>query len=461
MQSRPRVLIIAESANPEQVSVPLVGWSHATAIARRCEALIVTQIRNRDPFLCAGLVEGKDFEVIDTEWLAIPLGRLNGLLRRVGFGWTVTTALRAVSVYAFERAICRRFHADLRSGRFDVVHRVIPLSPTIPSPSLSAACWDAGVPFVLGPLNGGVSWPADFRRAQRAEGEWLSYVRSLHKLLPGYRATLRRASAIIAGSRDTLAQIPERFRSKCVYIVENAIDPRRFTMVNDHFIKPPLRVAFVGRLVPYKGCDMMLDALAPLIAEGVVEVNVYGDGPERGSLDAICARHGIADGVRFHGWVKHESLQDLLVQDHLFVFPSVREFGGGVVIEAMALGLVPVVVDYGGPGELVTPDSGIAIPMGPRESIVRGVREAVTSLVSDLTRLRRMREAGLARVAEHFTWDAKVSKTLEVYRWVMNKRDSSPESDPGFVSDAASPLRGSPVHNSPGSGPQIASRNVT
>lgn len=465
MQSRPRVLIIAESANPEQVSVPLVGWSHATAIARRCDGLIVTQIRNKDPFLLSGLVEGKDFEVVDTEWIAIPLGKLNSFLRRLGLGWTVTTALRAVDMYAFELAVCRRFRQRLEAGEFDVVHRITPLSPTIPSPSLSAACRRAGVPFVLGPLNGGVAWPAEFRKALRAEGEWLSYIRSAYKLLPGYHATLRRASAIIAGSRDTLAQVPGRHRAKCVYIVENAIDPDRFTLKNNEYEKPPVRVAFVGRLVPYKGCDMMLGALAPLIAEGLVQVNVYGDGPQRGELEAICAKLGITDGVRFYGWVRHEDLQGLLVEDHLFVFPSVREFGGGVILEAMALGLVPVVIDYGGPGELVTPDSGIAIPMGPRESIVRGVREAVASLVTDPSRLRSMREAGLARVTEHFTWDAKVSKTLGVYRWVMNERDSSPESDPGFVSDAASPVGASPVRGlskagSAGSGPHIVNRTV-
>jgi glycosyltransferase involved in cell wall biosynthesis len=439
MSELPRVLIIAESANPNLVSVPLVGWSHSVAIAAKVPTLIVTQVRNKDAFLAFGLREGLDFVALDTEWIARPLNALNKALRRLGLGWTMTTALRAVSCYFFDRAIVQRFEGELQAGDFGLVHRVTPLSPTIPSPRIGKLCRRAGVPFVVGPLNGGVPWPKQFRRALRAEGEWLSYVRSFYKLLPGYRTTLDAASAIVVGSRDTLAQLPDRTRGKCVYIVENAVEPERFSARAAGYTGGPLKVCFVGRLVPYKGADMMLEALAGLLRAGSLVVDIYGDGPQRGELEGLVDRLGVSAGVRFRGWVEHSKVQHEVAKSDLFVFPSIREFGGGVVLEAMAVGVVPVVVGYGGPGELVDQSCGYVVPLGDREHIVEGVRKAAQAAIDDPASMAAKRDVCLRRVAEHFTWERKASKTLEVYRWVLGLRSERPDLDDGFSSMAGDP----------------------
>ena len=422
-EKRLRVLLLAEAANPEWVSVPLVGWSHAHALARLVDAHLVTQVRNREAILRTGLVEGRDFTALDSEAVSRPLWKAANLLRGgSGKGWTMVTAVETISYYAYERLAWKHFGERIRAHEFDLVHRITPLSPTTPS-LIARKCARAGVPFVLGPLNGGVPWPQGFDGARRREREWLSYVRGAYKLLPGYRSTRRDAAALVIGSRDTWQQMPERWRDRCVYIPENGVDPARFPLADEPPPRAPgpLRIAFLGRLVPYKGCDMLLAAAAPLVAAGRATIDVIGDGPERDALGKQAASLGIAAGVAFAGWVPHGEVAARLQRADVFGFPSVREFGGAVVLEAMALGVVPVVLDYGGPGELVTPRTGFALPMGRRDEIVAAFRSVLERLAAAPEALAPLRAAGRARVRRDFTWDAKAAQIERVYAWVTGR----------------------------------------
>lgn len=434
-----RVLLIAEEANPEWVSVPLVGWSHARAVARRIDTHTVTQVRNRDAFLRAGVPESQ-FTAIDSEAVAARIYKLATLIRGgSGKGWTTNTALSALSYLYFERLLWKQFGPRIRAGEFDLVHRITPLSPTVPSP-IARRCRAAGVPFILGPLNGGVPWPKGFDGARRREREWLSYIRGAYRFLPYTRSTRRDAAAIIVGSRDTLAQMPASCRDRCCYIPENAIDPARFAPRERTAPELPLRLAFIGRLVPYKGADMLLDAIADLARAGKVVLDIIGDGPEMPALRVQVERLGLQSSVTFAGWVEHTKVQDRLARADLFTFPSIREFGGGVVLEAMALGVVPMVVNYGGPGELVTPQTGYAIPIGTRQSIVDGFRTALEGIVANPSALIAKADRARERVYGLFTWDAKAAQSIEVYRWVLGQRAARPEFGVPAADSSRNPL---------------------
>ena len=423
---RRRVLLIAEAANPEGISVPLVGWSLCAALCEQVDAHLVTLIRNQAPIERAGRAD-VPCTFIDSEAVARPAWRLTRLF---GAGeqkaWTLATAISTLTYPYFEHLVWRRFGKAIAGKQFDLVHRVTPLSPTAPS-LLAARCARAGVPFVLGPLNGGVPWPREFLREMRKEREGLSRFRAAYRLMPGHRSTLRDAAAILAGSRFTLSQIPAHHRAKSIYLPENAVDPGRFQRMRTGPGARPLRVVFLGRLVPYKGADMLLDAAAPLIQAGKVVVEVLGQGPEREHLESLVQAQGLQSGVTFQGWIPHAELQARLCEADVLGFPSIREFGGGVVLEAMMSGVIPIVMDYGGPAELVTPGTGVALEMGDRAHIVRDVRQTLARFCEDPGALASMRSAARSRVESWFTWRRKAEQVLEVYEWVLGARAQKPD----------------------------------
>jgi glycosyltransferase involved in cell wall biosynthesis len=257
--------------------------------------------------------------------------------------------------------------------------------------------------------------------------------------MPHQRATRRHAAAVIVGSRDTLAQEPRNRRHKYVYIPENAIDPARFTKHRTHQATRPLRLVHVGRLVPYKGADMLLEAAAPLIRDRAVSVDLIGEGPHRPELERIIQHLGIQDGAVLRGQVPHEQLQDELIQYDVLAFPSIREFGGAVVLEAMSLGLVPIIVDYAGPAELVDEHTGFKVPIGPREQIVAGFRDRIQRLVDDPASIEAIGPRCRQRVFDYFTWQAKAEQTYETWRWVTGRRPDKPDFGMPLGGPAAEP----------------------
>src|SRR5207302_992649 len=148
------------------------------------------------------------------------------------------------------------------------------LTPTIGSPLAGLT----DVPMLLGPLNGGLPWPKAYPELRRQEREWLVPVRNLYRQLPYYRRTYLRLAGVIAGSRHTATEVPRYFKGRRFYLPENGVDPARFPLAT-RWPEPQGRFRFltVGRLVPYKGVDLTLDALRRSPRLKACEFVIVGD----------------------------------------------------------------------------------------------------------------------------------------------------------------------------------------
>lgn len=232
---------------------------------------------------------------------------------------------------------------------------------------------------------------------------------------PFLRFALTRAERIVVSSPSLGTSAPELrdFQAKCTVIPFGVEGPPEHTEERLPHAQPI--VLFVGRLVPYKGVDVLLDAMAGVNAMAVI----VGDGPQRGALEAQAQRLGIADRVRFMGSVTDQHLASLYGGCDVFVLPSVtrQEAFGVVQLEAMAAGKPVVSTDLGTGVGWVNRDGETGYVVPPRDAGALG--DAIRRLLADPELRRSMGEAAMGRVRSVFTVDRMIDDTLALYRDVM------------------------------------------
>jgi rhamnosyl/mannosyltransferase len=175
-------------------------------------------------------------------------------------------------------------------------------------------------------------------------------------------------------------------------------------------------VLFAGRMVPYKGLDVLLRALDGMQVAAVLA----GDGPSRGAAEALARQLRLEDRITFPGEVPQDELVALYHACDLFVLPSVTpaEAFGFVQLEAMACArpVVSTRLRSGVPWVNRDGETGFTVP--PADPLA--LRRAIERLIGDPGLRARMGEAGRARVASEFTVERMAQRTTALFEEVAS-----------------------------------------
>ena len=145
-----------------------------------------------------------------------------------------------------------------------------------------------------------------------------------------------------------------------VYLNYHGTDLGRFAPA-EHARGDRYRIMSCGWLKEYKGFHILVEALATLVGRGIdAQVDIAGDGPQRGYLVKLASDLGVSDRLRIHGYLDHEKLSALYAQVDVFALPSIvmgrygrQDVIPNVLAEAMATGLPVIGTDVGGVRELI------------------------------------------------------------------------------------------------------------
>lgn len=428
---RLRVLVLAPGCNPEGVSIPYVTFCHAEAHSKLHEVTLVVGIGSEAP------VRRTDcpfhgIEVVRQPWLDRIFAWTLRNVFKFNFNAQMLTPFSYPFSLAFEWGAWRMLRRRIVAGEFDVVLRVSPMANVLPS-AFAFFLRKGPIPLVIGPLQGGLPWPSGFPQIER-DKEWVSRLRKLHRYLPFARSTRRHSAAIIAASSQTFSEYGD-YREKVFFVPEPGISPSQCIDEPEGVKKEEkLELLFVAGMIPRKGCDLALRAAAPLLRDHLAHFTLIGDGPERRRLEQLASSQEIESEVTFCGWLDHAEVMQHMRAADIFVFPSLRDNGAGVVFEALASGAVPLVVDFGGPGDIVHSEVGYKVPLTSESEIVMQMEKILTELAGNRELLKKLRKQGVAYARSRLTWDAKAQDTTKVLNWVL-KQGPKPDLRPPKVLD--------------------------
>lgn len=392
-----KVLLIAPACDGEDTGEAWVAAQWAQRLSDRCELTLLTTYKRGHTPMSQQLSAARVIE-----W-AEPAGvgrfeRLNSLMQPGYLPFHINA----------RRWIRRR----LRAGEsFDVVHQVVPVAMRYPSPAAGL-----GLPLVIGPVGGSLDSPTPFAEEEGAT-PWWQRLRSVDRWRmrrdPLLRGTYRSAALVIGVAeyvREFLADVPlHRFEIMSETAVEAVHSP-----VDRSQREGPVRLLHVGRIVRTKGLRDVIRAMAQLRDLDVV-LDVLGDGNDRAACESLIDELDLADRIVLHGSVPRATVDEFYRAADAFVFPSYREPGGNVCLEAMSWGLPVIVCRRGGPAANVDGSCAILLDALAPDQLARDTADAVRTLVEDPALRRRMGAAGRDLVATTHLWPHRVARMETFY----------------------------------------------
>jgi glycosyltransferase involved in cell wall biosynthesis len=346
-----KLLISAYACAPNRGSEWGIGWNWTTE-ARRLghEVWALVSPAHRDAIQNAS----QDDAVVNA---------INWTFPEVAF-WPLKPATEPKWEYTYnliwQRAALHAARKLQDAVRFDAIHHL-----TWGGVRACTFLGSLGPPLIVGPIGGGETSPLRLRRDFSLKTKVLESLRDLSNSTVCINPILRRglddAAVIFAKTADTRNLLTGALRDKTVIFNELSARDGQQASLRARVQKPP-KLLYAGRLLYWKGVHIAIQAFARLLTKiPDARFTIVGSGPEQDRLKAYASALKIEKSIDFIPWLPQSQLFDLYDNHDLFLFPSLHDSSGGVVLEALTRGLPVVCLDLGGPKEIVTTGAGVVV----------------------------------------------------------------------------------------------------
>jgi hypothetical protein len=355
----------------------------------------------------------------------------------------------------WQRAALRAARALHKDIGFDFIHHLT--WGGVRAPTFLGSL---GAPLIIGPVGGGETSPRALRDRFPVKGRILEGLRDLSnatiELNPIVRQGLGDAAVIFARTADTRNLLSPALREKTLVMMELGVSKTQIGSPRAPR-QSPRRLLYAGRLLYWKGVHIAVEAMTTLVERlPDVRLTIVGNGPEEERLKAAVALRNLTGNVEFISWMPQEKFLRLYDSHDLFLFPSLHDSTGWVVLEALCRGMPVACLDLGGPKDIVTPQSGVIVNTGglTTAQVAARLADQLYETLCSPTLLAHMSAGAIDRANEFLVSDQVTKLYQEASRFIAG---GSKSVVPGRVNAPVGPVElAMPAESLPRQLPQVA-----
>lgn len=267
------------------------------------------------------------------------------------------------------------------------------------------------VPFIWGPMGGGEGIPKSFIKSLPNKDKLIQGSRYFFKYLwffnPLFLFRCLKSKIIIVRTKNTLSFIPKWYRKKCKVFLETSMENDVFKHLKKVSNSNKIQIITTGRLVPFKNIICLIDSLQYLPSDKDISLTIIGSGSEKKRILSRLNSISTKVSVNLLSELPREGVLNKLEHSDIYVFPSLREGGSWALMEAMAIGLPVICLKWSGM-EIITDElSAIQLPVTNPEQMPKDLANAISELINNPNKRKRMGDAARERIKSDFNWDSK------------------------------------------------------
>ena len=399
-----RVLISAYACEPGKGSEQGTGWNLVLRLAERHDVTVVTRANNQE------VIEA---DLADRKGLS-----LSFIYHDLGARVLRLKKKKIISVQLYYTlwllTLNRRLYDEADLESFDLVHHLTFNTFEIPPLFLRKV----NALKVWGPVGGGQIAPANLTAALSAKALWKERFRGWRVRTSGWnpiiKATLLQCDLVLFANEETRDLLKEACQGSTGTMVDVGVDTNKFQKGQGGSGD---QILFAGNFEHRKGARLVLWAFQQALQKrSSLRLKMLGDGPEWELEKEWVKAQGLEDSIDIPGRCTHAEMAEAFAKADIFVFPSLRDTSGSIVLEAMASEVPTVCLNHQGARLMVDDASGIRVPVLSKEETIRGMADAFVTLADDQELRQSMGKHARERVIQNFGWESKATRLLKEYQ---------------------------------------------